>query len=141
MNVFESSAGHDFVTHLMPRLVSAIEKMAESVPSKLPLSEMPVQLNQNVLKDLYTGYFCPGEETGVSQKERYRNLSSTLHDLAADLKSKLGEEHWLIVEKYCTAMSDRDGEELAACFEAGFRAATQLLIAGLSTKEESADEL
>lgn len=133
MNVFESQVGHDFVSYLMPRLVDAVEEIARNLPKPLVLPEISVKSSESVLKDLYEGYFCPGEETGVSQSERYRNLTATLRDLIKELKERLREADWILVERYCTAMSERDGEELSACFEAGFRAATQLIIAGLTS--------
>lgn len=142
MNIFESQAGYDFVSYHFPRLVTAVEKLAEAMAAKPSFPDIPVQLRESVLRDLYNGYFCPGDEAGYTQTKQYERLTAMMCKLEAELKSQIGVEFWRTVEQYCNDFAERDGEEMKISFEAGFRAATQLLIAGLTfTKEEPADEV
>lgn len=130
MNVFESQSGHDFVSYHFPRFVDAVEKIAEQMSVEASYPKIPVHL-----RELFTGHFCPGDEAGGTQTNQYCNLTIMMHELEEELRQQIGEENWKTVERYCTSFAERDSEEMKICFEAGYRAATQLLVAGLTASK------
>lgn len=131
MNILESQVGYDFVCHHFPRLVDAMEKIAEGIS----VPQIPVQLHKDALLELFMGHFNPGDEADSTHTAQYRKLTIMMQDLEKELRQQIGEGNWKTVERYCTSFAERDAEEMKICFEAGYRAATQLLIAGLTSSE------
>lgn len=142
MNFFESRAGYDLMTHHIPRLVNAVEKLAEQISARPPFPNISVPDRKNILRDFYRGYYQPGEYIENIQNPDYRVLTEELRIVEAKLHSLISTESWQLVEQYCDILIRRNGAELDNAFEAGFRVATQLIVAGLRpAKEDAQDEV
>lgn len=140
MNFFESQAGHDLMTHHIPRLVDAIEKLTKQLSERPSFPDMAVPEHKNILRDFYRGYYQPGEYMEKLQSPDYRALSEELRVVETKLRSLISADEWQLVEQYCDILIGRNGAELDNAFEAGFRAATQLIVAGLRPATEDTQD-
>lgn len=139
MNIFDLQAGADFINIMnaqFPRLVDAVEKLAVVASDRPTLPELPVYPREGLLRDFYRGYYQPGETAGGTQSQVYKKDSEELRTLETDIRARISNEDWALVEQYCDVLMRRGGEELSIVFEAGYRAATQLLLAGLTAPRE-----
>lgn len=130
------------MTHHIPRLVDALEKLTEQLSARPSFPDIAVPEHKNVLRDFYRGYYQPGEYMGKLQSPDYRAFTEELRIVEIKLRSLISADEWPLVEQYCDILIGRNGAELDNAFEAGFRAATQLFVAGLRpATEETRDEV
>lgn len=135
MSVFETKLGQKFFEYQVPTLIRLLEDLVRRPSCLVP--PVPVQTNPKILRDFFNGLYQPGEEAAATKTAAYAVQSKELKALEEQLRGQISHENWLLVERYCHALVERDGEELEIAFETGFRSATQLLIAGLAESAEA----
>lgn len=134
MNVFETKLGQDFLEYQIPTLIQLLQDLVKRPTCLVP--PIPVQANPKILRGFFNGLYQPGEEAAATKTVVYGVQSKELKALEEQLRGQISHENWLLVERYCHTLVERDGEELEIAFETGFRSATQLLIAGLTVPGE-----
>lgn len=134
MNVFETKLGQDFLEYQIPTLNQLLQELVKRPTCLVP--PVPVKANPKILRDFFNGFYQPGEKAAATKTAAYGVQSKELKVLEEQLRGQISHENWLLVERYCHTLVERDGEELEIAFETGFRSATQLLIAGLTAPGE-----
>lgn len=128
MNFYETVAGKGFFESQLPKLISALQEIAQGLhhaPSVIPL---PLDA-PDILHDLFYGQYEPYFEvpnTAVYQKAN-RAFSAYLEKLRMELSTESFEK----VERLFVLGEERVSIEREQAFCAGCRCAVQLLLCGL----------
>ena len=103
--------------------------LSEPVPAALPVSADP-----NLLRDLFFGDYEP-EISKVSPE--LQRVGQTVSQDDKALTATLSEDSMKLLEKYETAVSERNIAVTERAYEAGIRIAVQMIVAGLSPSVSS----
>lgn len=128
MNFYETVAGKRFFESQLPKLISALQEIAQGVhqaPSVIPL---PLDA-PDILHDLFYGQYEPYFEG--PNKEEYQKASRAISAYLEELRMELPTELFAKVEHLFDLSEDRASIEREQAFCAGYRCAVQLLLCGL----------
>lgn len=134
MEFHETQMGHFFFGQQLPQLIKALQSLAEK-PAGIT-APVSIQSNPDILRDLFKGYYQPGEDAAFIETPRYKKLKKEMEPLQKELREKTDPDTSKLVDRYGRKLIEILGEETEVAFEAGFRCATQLIFAGLAVPEK-----
>lgn len=130
MNFYETKMGHTFFEHQVPQLIDAVNKLAASLTKPAPAAALPVSVDPKFLRDLFFGDYEPEIYKVSPELQRFNRTVDQAHK---SLILTLSEDSIKQLEKYETALSERNIAVTEQAYKAGVRAAVQMIVAGLSS--------
>lgn len=129
MNFYEIKAGKIFFEVQLPKLIQALDGLAESLAKKPSMVTLSAKVPENYLEELYYGNLKLGADSG----ERYQNEGMREIALAFDeLEATLTPEQQELCRKYSMLVNRYNSEETCRMFQHGFKLAVNLMAAGLA---------
>lgn len=130
MDFANTRYARDFFGHQLPNLIHALSDIAGALKKK----NSPVQLNVDVAPDvlgkLYRGEFDPCD---VPRNTASREKSAEITAYEDSLREKVTPELWAEIERYGDLIVEKGFLDREQAFASGFRYATTMFAAGLST--------
>ena len=131
MNFHETKYGHIFYEVQLPRLIKALERIADDLSKSSSSMTGGVTVDPNFLHDLYFGEYEPSVFTEQSAEQRAldRRVSAAeqaLQQIFAGIPAAAAA-----FETYQLTVSERNGATVEQAFESGYRTAVNMLAAGL----------
>ena len=108
--------------------------LAAALSKPVPAAVLPVSADPKFLRDLFFGDYEP-EIFKVSPE--LQRLGQTVSQDYKALMATLSEDSMKLLEEYETAVSERNIAVTERAYEAGIRAAVQMIVAGLSPSVSS----
>ncbi len=136
MNFFETQAGYDFFGTHLPRMIAALEKIANALshPPSVPVSDtVPYE---EFLSDLYYGNYEPEKYQSRHQLKIYNRQVTEADSM---LCRHLDSEGRRLFNEYLKTTEIRNNAEAEQAYISGFRTAVQMLLAGIIPSQASAD--
>ena len=134
MEFYQTRMGQIFFERQLPQLIEAVNTLAAALPKPAPAVVLPVSVDPEFLRDLFFGDYEP-EIFKVSPE--LQRLGQTVSQDYKSLTATLSEDSMKLLEEYETAVSERTIAVTEQAYEAGVRAAVQMIIAGLSSPDSS----
>lgn len=129
MEFYQTRMGQIFFERQLPQLIEAVNTLAAALAKPAPAAVLPVSADPSFLRDLFLGDYEP-EIFKVSPE--LQRLDQTVSQDYEALTVTLSEDSMKILEEYETALSERTIAVTELAYEAGVRAAVQMILAGLS---------
>lgn len=135
MNFFDTKRGHLFFDHQLPKLINALERIANTMSRPMPALQAALEPDRDFLSNLYYGNY---EAEQYQEPEQVRPLSREVIRAETALRQYLTPEGTRLFEDYYQAAVIRNDAMAEQAYEAGFRTAVQMILAGHapSGKEE-----
>ena len=133
MEFYQTQMGRAFFERQVPQLIDAVNALAAALSEPVPAA-LPVSADPNLLRDLFFGDYEP-EIFKVSPE--LQRLGQTVSQDYKALTATLSEDSMKLLEEYETAVSERNIAVTERAYEAGIRAAVQMIMAGLSRPASS----
>lgn len=128
MEFHDTVMGKRFFDAQFPRLLQVLENISKSLSRETEPINIPVDIPENFLEDLYYGNL----ELGSVSREDYCNeKNKEIVELQEELKAQLTKEQWELFLKYSLLINDRDINECVRMFKHGYRTAIRLVLAGV----------
>lgn len=128
MNFHETRYGARFFDGQLPKLISALEKIATALNTPAPVYQMKSELPEDFLKDLYLGNYDP---SNTPETEEARALTLEIMDYQARFREMLTPDAFELVMKYSALFEGRGVYDRIQAFAVGFQSAMMMLTAGL----------
>lgn len=145
MDFFDTLYGKRFFDGQLPRLISALEAIAEAL-QKEPAARQsraaaPVLLSLDVpdtfLRELYYGEVDP---SGLPNGPEHEALTQRIKEFQDQLQADVGPKLWGRIEDYRTLLDDRGSVERLQAFESGYRCAMQMIAAGFTQPRDAVQD-
>ena len=133
MEFYQTQMGRAFFERQLPQLIDAVNALAAALSEPVPAA-LPVSADPKLLRDLFFGDYEP-EIFKVSPE--LQRLGQTVSQDYKALMATLSEDSMKLLEEYETAVSERNIAVTERAYEAGIRAAVQMIMAGLSRPASS----
>lgn len=130
MEFYQTQMGHIFFEHQIPQLIDAVNKLAASLTKPAPAVALPVSVDPKFLRDLFFGDYEPEIYKVSPELQRFNQTVDQAHK---SLIVTLPKDSIMQLEKYETALSERNIAVTEQAYKAGVRAAVQMIVAGLSS--------
>ena len=134
MNFHETVAGHRFFNHQLPELIKALQGVADALSQSQPVVHLPITVPPDFLENFYFGHYEPDLEIDFA---RTMEFNKAIIECQNRLRQQMSPEEWNRLEEYQSLLDQRASFDAEQSFEAGFRAATKMIAAGLSAPPES----
>ena len=128
MEFYQTQMGRAFFERQLPQLIDAVNALAAALSKPVPAAVLPVSADPNFLRNLFFGDYEP---------EIFKRLGQTVSQDYKALTATLSEDSMKLLEEYETAVSERNIAVTERAYEAGIRAAVQMIVAGLSPSVSS----
>lgn len=132
--ILSNPNGTRFFERQLPQLIDAVNALAAALSKPVPAAVLPVSADPKFLRDLFFGDYEP-EIFKVSPE--LQRLGQTVSQDYKALMATLSEDSMKLLEEYETAVSERNIAVTERAYEAGIRAAVQMIVAGLSPSVSS----
>ncbi len=129
MNFYETRAGRTFFEHQLPALTASLQGIARALQKTPTALQLPAEVPSNFLEELYSGNYEPDAEKDKSRMKEYNRI---VIEIQKRLKEQVSPQLWNCVDEYRAALDARYCFEAEQAFEAGFRSAVKMIVAGLS---------
>lgn len=129
MEFYETKQGRIFYEGTIPRIVVALEKIAESLTTPIPSVHISHEVPENFLTDLYWGNYDP---SGGPDSEESVQCSAKIKAAQETVKIQVTPEVWEQIDNIFSLIARRNDIDRVEAFAVGFRSAATLLAAGLS---------
>lgn len=132
MNLHETEYGRRFFNSQLPKLIKALERIAESLSE--PKQSLPPALaaDPDFLRDLYYGDYEPGVFKTQSEQLRLLNRTVAAKEKAVRQTFDSTPDAIAAFDAYQLALDERSSALAEQAFESGFQTAVQMLVAGLN---------
>lgn len=129
MNFQETVMGKRFFEVQMPKLTEVLEDIAKALSEKGTSVQLPVDVPENYLEELYYGNLGIGAASmeGFSVQGMKEIIS-----IQDELQEQMTPEQWQLFLKYDKLMGNYCAKEACRLFQNGFRLAVKLIMAGLN---------
>lgn len=134
MNFYDTVAGRRFFEHQLPSLIKALQDVASALSQPQPVVHLPITAPPDFLENLYFGFYEPDLEI---DHIRTMEFNREIIEFQNRLRQQISPEDWNRLEEYQSLLDKRASFDAEQSFEAGFRAATQMIAAGLSAPPEN----
>ena len=134
MEFYQTQMGRAFFERQLPQLIDAVNALAAALSKPVPAAVLPVTVDPKFMRDLFFGDYEP-EIFKVSPE--LQRLGQTVSQDYKALTATLSEDSMKLLEEYETAVSERNIAVTEQAYEAGIRAAVQMIMAGLSRPASS----
>lgn len=135
MEFYETKQGRIFYEGTLPRLISALEKIAEALGTPASCISISQEAPKDFLTNLYWGNYDPND--GPDSEEAVQ-CSSEIKAAQKSIMAQVTPEVWAQIDNIFSLISQRNDIERAEAFADGFRSATTMLAAGLSNPRRKA---
>ena len=127
-------------TDQLPKLTKAIDGVTAALRGPVQCQLLPdgAEPDENLLRDLYLGFYEPADEAAASSSPKYQELTAQLKAAEENLRKQLSPGPMEAVNAYTQLLVDRGCVENGMVFGAGFKCATKLIAAGLAGKRGQA---
>lgn len=131
LNFHETAYGRRFLDSQLPRLTSALERIADGLSCPKQTFPHTISADPNFLHDLYYGDYEPSVFTEQDEKQQALNRAVSAAEVA--LREELSQTPTALAafEAYQAAIGERESTVAEQAFESGYRTAVQMLFAGL----------
>lgn len=129
MSFYQTPMGHAFFEHHVPQLIKAIQALTAALDKPAQSVALPVEADPEFLSKLYLGEY---ESTPFRQTPEGAEFTRAVNAAHKELEAVLPECCHEKLMKYQDTLTMREGVDLQMAYESGFRAAVQMIIAGLS---------
>lgn len=142
MNFYETQRGQKFFDFQLPKLTDTLGRIADTLcgaaPALQPEQKSGIKPDRDFLSDLYYGNYEPNR---YQDRGQIKPLSREVIRTETALRQYLPPEGTKLFEDYYQAAVIRSDAVAEQAYEAGFRTAVQMMLAGCSTpgKEEHGD--
>ena len=125
----ETRCGQQFFEALLPKLITALSDIADSLKAPRPTYHLKAEVPENFLSELYLGNYAPFD---LPATDLEKELTPEIIAVQNRLRKNVSEDAWALIEQYggLLAASRTAGQEQA--FATGFRSAMTMLAAGLT---------
>lgn len=137
MNFHETKQGQIFFNVQLPQLIQSIQKLTDALSRPVPSVSLPIQADADFLSELYLGNY----------EAEVFNPAFVDHDLTqaaiaaySALAAAIPEHCRDMLEKYADTLAEKNGAVSELAYESGFRAAVQMIVAGLSAPVPGKDK-
>lgn len=134
MNFHDTKMGHAFYEHQLPQLIQAIQALTAALDKPVQSVALPVEADPEFLSRLYLGEY---ESAPFQQTSEGAELTRAVNEVHDELKAMLPEGCREKLIKYQETLNMREGIDLQAAYESGFRTAVQMIVAGLARPADS----
>lgn len=134
MNFHDTQMGRNFFEHQLPQLIEAIQTLTAALDRSTQTVTLPVEADPEFLPNLYYGNYEAAIFVATPESREYTRAINAHHD---ELTALLSEEGLAKLEAYTQTLSRRDDADMERAYESGFRAAVQMIVAGLSRPGQS----
>lgn len=136
MNFHETRYGAKFFDGQLPKLITALEGIAEALRTPTPVYQLKTELPENFLENLYLGNYDP---SNTPETEKARELTIQIMSCQEQLRETVSPEALDLVSRCATLFEERGVYDREQAFALGFQSAMQMLTAGLThhTKRET----
>lgn len=129
MNFYETRMGHAFFERQVPQLIQSIQDLTAAMNRPAQAAVLPVEPDPEFLSELYYGNYEPGI---FKQTPEADELNHAVNQAYQALAETLSEQSRECLEAYLDAVANRNTADMKRAYESGFRAAVQMIMAGLS---------
>ena len=129
MNFHDTKMGHIFFEHQLPQLIRSIQALTAALDKPVQSVALPVEADPDFLSALYYGNY---EAATFQPTPESSELTRAINQAHSDLEDAMPDPCCAKLRAYEDARSARDAFEMRRAYEAGFRAAVQMIVAGLS---------
>lgn len=129
MEFYQTQMGRIFFERQIPQLIEAVNGLTAALSKPASAAVLPVSADPSFLRNLFFGDYEP-EIFKVSPE--LQRLGQTVSQDYKALTATLSEDSMKLLEEYETAVSERNIAVTERAYEAGVRAAVQMIMAGLS---------
>lgn len=133
MQFYETKMGHQFFQCQLPALLSALQRIADTLGQPPKAVRLSAEVPADYLSDLYYGNLEPDKQI---TNEAIRRCTKEIIALQDEIRNRVSPEEFAQLEKLTMKIEQRACEETGAAFQAGFRTAIQMIAAGLSVPAE-----
>ena len=131
MNFYETRRGQKFFDCQLPKLIQALEQIADTISQPAPTEQPELKYNikpdKEFLQNLYYGNYEPDR---YQEREQIRPLSREVIRTETALRKYLPPEGTKLFEDYYQAAVIRSDAVAEQAYEAGFCTAVQMMLAG-----------
>lgn len=131
MNFHETAYGCRFLDSQLPRLTSALERIADGLSCPKYMFPHTISADPNFLHDLYYGDYEPSVFTEQDEKQQALNRAVSAAEVALWEELSRTPPALAAFEAYQAAIGERESAVAEQAFESGYRTAVQMLFAGL----------
>lgn len=134
MNFQDTQMGHLFFENQLPQLIQSIQALTAALGKSAQAVALSAEADPDFLSDLYYGNYEAAIFVATPESREYTRAINAHHD---ELTALLSEEGLAKLEAYTQTLSRRDDADMERAYESGFRAAVQMIVAGLSRPGQS----
>ena len=134
MNFHDTKMGHAFFEHQLPQLIQALTAALDKPVQAVAL---PVEADPEFLSRLYMGEY---ESAPFRQTPEGAEITRAVNVAHEELEAVVPESCHEKLMKYQDTLTMREGVDLQMAYESGFRAAIQMIAAGLSQSKAGQTE-
>lgn len=129
MNFYQTPMGRAFFERHVPQLIHAIEALTTALDKPAQSVALPVEADPDFLSALYYGNY---EAATFQPTPESSELTRAINQAHSNLAEAMPDPCRAKLRAYEDARSARDAFEMRRAYEAGFRTAVQMIVAGLS---------
>lgn len=129
MNFHETKQGKMFFNAQLPQLILSIQELTAALSHPAPAVSLPIQADPDFLSELYLGNY---ESEVFNPAYADHDLTKAVEDAHTALVTAIPEHCRDALEKYADITAERNCAVAELAYESGFRAAVQMIVAGLS---------
>ena len=129
MDFYETRMGQEFYTNTVPRITKALEDIAKSLNAPAPVVQLPQNIPEDFLTDLYLGNYDPSDEP---EPEEITDCTAEIIANEAALHKAVSPDIWSLIDRTSTLLHKKGDILQAQAFATGFRCAMTMLAAGLT---------
>lgn len=129
MSFYQTPMGRAFFERHVPQLIHAIQALTTALGKSAPALIQPVEPDPDFLSELYYGNY---EAATFQLTPESSELTRAINQAHSELEEAIPDPCRAKLRAYEDARSARDAFEMRRAYEAGFRTAVQMIVAGLS---------
>lgn len=134
MNFYETRLGQHFFNVQLPKLTEALENVASALSHPTPSIKPPNMDDPDFLSNLYYNLFDPDQYQPLEKMKSINKLASQSEKA---LREELTPHGLQLLDAYETNTFARGDMLSELAFEAGFRMAVQMILAGVSNPQNA----
>lgn len=129
MSFYQTPMGRAFFERHVPQLIRSIQALTAVLDRPALALTPPVEPAPDFLSELYYGNY---EAATFQMTPESSELTRAINQAHSDLEEAMPDPCRAKLRAYEDARSARDAFEMRRAYEAGFRTAVQMIVAGLS---------
>jgi len=129
MHFYETQRGHYFFDSQLPKLIQLLENIEKHLSQGALKQQPTLEPDSGFLQNLYYGNY---DAEQYQEREHIKPLSREVIRLDTALRQFLTPQEIQLFEDYHQAITLRNDAVAEQAYEAGFRTAVQMMLAGCS---------